>query len=146
MAICGGCGADRTRVRTIFNPDGTVRVEECPSCAPGSFDPEWLLAKGATPWEAYPGKYDKISNPDGSVTWRAKEEWTQDTEDKIRASYEKVDAKEAAAIEKKRASRRTEPMTPAEIEAATNRFRPYFEDRQEQKNRAWNAALSELTQ
>lgn len=146
MAICGGCGADRTRIRTIFDKRGNVRKEECPSCAPGEFEPDWLRAKGATPWEAYPGKYVKINNDDGSVTYRSTDEWRQDSEDKLRKSYEKADAMDAAAVEEKRRTRRTAPLTEAEIEKATNRWRPILEGRQEQKNRAWNAAISELTQ
>jgi hypothetical protein len=146
MAICGGCGADRTRTRTIFNENGTVRTEECQSCAPGSFEPDWLTAKGATPWEAYPDKYTKITNPDGSITYRSTDEWRQDSEDKLRASYERADQIEAYKVEEKRRNRRTTPMTPDEIARATNIWRPYFEDRTEQGNRRWNAAIKELIQ
>jgi hypothetical protein len=146
MAICGGCGAERTRTRTIFHPDGTVRTEECQSCAPGSFDPSWLTARGVPAWEAYPEKYDKFDLPDGRTGYRAKPEWSQDSEDKIRKSYEKADQVEASALEKKRRNRRTTPMTPEEIACATERFRPQIEDRIEQGNRAWNAAIKELIQ
>lgn len=146
MAICGGCGADRTRTRTIFNANGTVRKEECQSCAPGSFDPQWLHAKGATAWEAYPTKYEKFTLPDGRTGYRAKEEWRQDSEDKIRAAYERADDPDKEAVEKKRKTRRTTPMTPDEIAAATNRWRPVLEDRAEQGNRRWNAAIKELIQ
>lgn len=146
MATCGGCGAERTRTRTIFNPNGTVRKEECQSCAPGSFDPSWLTARGVPAWEAYPEKYTKIELPDGRTGYRAKEEWRQDSEDKIRKSYEKTDQVDAIALEKKRASRRTAPMTADEITAVTERWRPVLEDRIEQGNRRWNAAIKELIQ
>lgn len=143
---CRGCGSDRKTTRTLFKPDGTFKSETCPSCAPGSFDPQWLTARGAAAWEAYPDKYEKFSLPDGRVGYRAKDEWRQDTEDKIRAAYEKADAPEAEALETKRRTRRTTPMTPEEIQAATERWRPKLEDRQERKNRAWNDAISNLTQ
>lgn len=143
---CRGCGSDRKTTRTLFNPDGTFRAEECPSCAPGSFDPQWLTAKGATAWEAYPDKYIKFSLNDGRVGYRATDEWQTDSEDKIRKSYEKADQVEASALENKRRNRRTTPMTPEEIAKATNKWRPYFEDRIEKGNQAWNAAISQLTQ
>lgn len=143
---CRGCGSDRTTTRTFFKPDGTFKTEECPSCAPGSFDPQWLTAKGATAWEAYPDKYVKFSLEDGRVGYRATDEWRQDSEDKLRKSYERADAGNAVALETKRASRRTTPMTADEIASATARFRPYFEDRAEQGNRRWNAAIKELIQ
>jgi hypothetical protein len=143
---CLGCGSDRKQTRTIFNPDGTVRKEECPACAPGSFDPQWLHDKGAMAWEAYPEKYRKIILPDGRTGYHATDEWRQDSEDKLRKSYERADSMNAAAVEKKRMTRRTTPMSEAEIRAATERWRPVLEDRQERNNRAWNSAISELTQ
>lgn len=146
MAICSGCGAERTRVRTIFNENGTVRKEECQSCAPGSFDPSWLNARGVPAWEAYPEKYDLITLPDGRTGYRSKDEWRQDSEDKMRSAYERANAPDKEAIERKRQTRRTVPLTEAEIRAATERWRPILEDRQEQSNRRWNAAISELIQ
>jgi len=152
MAICGSCGADTRRVRTVMTTNGGKdllptgqRRDECPRCAPEAFEPDWQRAKGATPWEAYPEKYKKIDNPDGSVTYRSTEEWQQDSEDKLRASYEKADKVDESALENKRRNRRTTPMSPEEVARATERFRPHIEDRIEQGNRRWNAAISELT-
>jgi len=104
------------------------------------------MAKGATAWEAYPEKYIKFSLEDGRVGYRATDEWRQDSEDKIRKSYEKADEVEASALENKRRTRRTTPMTAYEIAKATTKWRPYFEDRAEKGNRAWNAAIKELIQ
>ena len=147
MAICGGCGAETTRTRTVFNDKtGVVVKEECDKCAPQSFDPQWLTARGATPWEAYPGKYKKIENHDGSITWRSTDEWRADSEAKIIKAYEKADAADAEKLERKRRNRRTTPMTEAEIHAATERWRPVLEDRQEMANRSYNKAVEELTQ
>lgn len=102
--------------------------------------------KGAMAWEAYPEKYDKIALPDGRIGYRSKDEWRQDSEDKLRKSYERADSMDAAKVEEKRKTRRTSPMTEDEIKRATERWRPILEDRQEQKNRAWNKAISNLTQ
>lgn len=121
MSICRGCGEERTRTRTIFNPNGTVRTEECQSCSPGSFDPQWLTARGAAAWEAYPDKYEKFSLEDGRVGYRATDEWSQDTEDKLRKSYERADHEKDATpeqIERKRQTRRTTPLTEEEIAKA----------------------------
>lgn len=153
MAICSTCGADTRRVRTVMTTNSgkdllpeAQRSDECPICAPEAFEPDWKTAKGATPWEAYPGKYKKVDNPDGSITYRSTDEWRQDSEDKLRKSYELADQIESSKVEEKRRNRRTTPMTPEEVARATNKWRPYLEDRTEQGNRAWNAAISELTQ
>jgi hypothetical protein len=122
------------------------RRDECPRCAPEAFEPDWLTAKGAAPWEAYPDKYTKLTNQDGSITYRSTDEWRQDSEDKLRTSYERADKIEASKVEEKRRNRRTTPMTSDEIARATNKWRPYFEDRAEQGNRRWNAAIKELIQ
>ena len=150
MAICRGCGAESSRFHTFFDQKGDVTREECLSCAPNQFEPEWKRAKGATGPEAYPEKYDKIHMEDGRICYRAKDEWRQDSEDKIRASYERADAADEAAkaeaYARKRAKRRTEPMTPAEISATMDRFLPDIIRRQNDKNERWNAAISQLTQ
>jgi hypothetical protein len=130
----------------IFNEKNVLVKEECSACNPNSFDPQWLHDKGAMAWEAYPEKYDKIELPDGRTGYRAKDEWRQDSEDKIRKSYERADQMEASKVEEKRRNRRTTPMTPEEVAQLTNKWRPYFEDRTEQGNRRWNAAIKELIQ
>lgn len=145
MAICGGCGAEARRTRTIFNERNTLVKEECPSCNPNSFDPQWKTARGAMGWEAYPEKYDKITLPDGRVGYRSKEEFRQDSEDKIRAAYARADQPDAAKLEEKRRTRRTVPLSDDEQRAIINRVRPVIQDRQEHANRRWNAAVKEFT-
>ena len=146
MAICGGCGAETTRTRMVFNEKHALVKEECDKCAPQSFDPQWLTAKGATPWEAYPGKYKKTTREDGATVYVSTDEWRADSEAKIIKAYEKADAADAEKLERKRRNRRTTPMSEAEIQALTERWRPVLEDLQEMANRAYNQALEELTQ
>lgn len=146
MTTCRGCGSEVSQTRTTFNAKAEVVKEECPMCAPNSFDPKWLRERGAMAWEAYPDKYVKIYLPDGRTGYRATDEWRQDSEDKIRQSYARADQMNAAALDEKRRTRRTAPMTEEEIRKVTARWRPILEDRQEQKNRAWNEAVSDLTQ
>jgi hypothetical protein len=146
MAICGGCGSERTQVRTIFDAQGNVSKEECSGCNPASFEPQWKKERGAMAWEAYPNKYKKIELPDGRTGYRSTDEWRQDSEDKIRKSYERADQPSVEALERKRAGRRTAPMTEDEIRTLTERWRPVLEDMQEKSNRGYNDALSQLTQ
>jgi len=145
MAICGGCGAETTRTRTIFDERNKLVKEECSACNPNSFDPQWLTARGAMAWEAYPEKYEKITLPDGRVGYRAKDEWRQDTEDKIRSAYERAEAIPEEKLEEKRRNRRTEPLTNDEQAAIVARWRPLIQERQEAANRAWNKAVDEWT-
>jgi len=42
MAICGGCGAETTRTRMVFNEKHVLVKEECDKCNPQSFDPKPL--------------------------------------------------------------------------------------------------------
>lgn len=153
MAICGNCGAETRRVRTVMTTNGgktllpeNQRKDECPVCAPDAFPPAWLTARGVMGWEAYAEKYDKIELPDGRIGYRAKEEFRQDTEDRIRSGSVEEQKKYAAALERKRQTRRTAPMTEDEIRARIERIRPVYEDRQEQANQRFNRAVREFIQ
>lgn len=146
MAKCGGCGAESSRTRTRFNQQHDVIGEECDKCTrPDSFDPQWKTAKPAMGWEAYPEKYIRKENPQGGWMYVAKDEFRQDTLDKLQSAEKREEAKYAEALEKKRRNRRLTPMTQAEIEQTLNRVRPAMEHKAEaekqEKERARDAWL-----
>jgi RHS repeat-associated protein len=73
MAICRRCKAETRRVRTTYHEDtrtGKVVAErdECPSCAPGSFDPRWCYEKPVIAPEAYPEQFKKKYLPDETLS------------------------------------------------------------------------------
>ena len=128
MAICGSCGSETLKTRTIFEVEGRQLPEpkdECPVCAPGSFerqqDPSekkiWMS------WERDAAHYKRTYDKDGLVMMPS-DSVLQDLQDAVskQKSGEELQAGEAA-IEEKRASRRTTPMTPDEQLAAINRAR-----------------------
>lgn len=143
MAVCGGCGAETKRFRTKFNPQGDVTGEECDKCTPNTFDPQWLHARGALAYEAYPDKYDKIDMPDGRTCYRAKDEWAQDTADKFKAADKRERKKYEEALEKKRRERRTTPLTPAEIQSALNKWNPIVKAKADEQKEADKRAREE---
>lgn len=109
MAKCDGCGAETTRYRTNFDRKGNVIGGECASCKPENFtdpfDPFDRIASGP---EAMPHMYKRDSNG----VYQAKDELIADTV----AGWDKGPTERA--IERKRATRRTTPMTEEEIAAA----------------------------
>lgn len=135
MARCS-CGAETSRWRAIYSPSGALIREECDQCAPNSFDPQWKTAKGAVGWEAYPTMYKKVRLDDGRVGYIGKDELRADTEAKLAKPSEDDTKTYAAAVARKRAHRRTKPLTKAEVENNLREFREAA-----QKQRALDAGL-----
>jgi len=128
MAVCGSCGREGTRVRTIFEINGKplpVPLDECPGCKPGSFEPRWWTERGAMGWEAYPNQYKARRMPDGSVGYFATDELRADTEAKIaRESEDDRRARENAIARKRQAvagARRS--LTQGEQESIIAKYR-----------------------
>jgi len=130
MAICGTCGAETTRLRTIVRDGGNQ--DECPQCCPQSF------AKATDPsdkkiWigpEYAPNDYEKRYDSEG-VYYVPKPEVTAARERRLLVNTEEEEAY-ARALEKKRLEGRKHPMTPLELEQALKRadelIRPLVED------------------
>lgn len=115
MSICSTCGAETARIRSRFGEDGTV-TDECPQCAPGSFE-KFTAPSDKKIWmgyEVHPNEYVKA--PDGG--YDRKPEYRSEQESQLRQPTEAEQCAQDAAIAKKRAERRTTPMTPAEQSAA----------------------------
>jgi hypothetical protein len=108
---CGSCGQEAVRRRVIFDGKGDVVREECQHCAPQSFaepfrDPtDNRIFSGP---EAMPHLYKR--NTEG--VYIAKDELIADT-----AALWDGGPTERARRHKER-TRRTDPMTPEEIEKA----------------------------
>jgi len=111
------CGAESPRVRITFR--GKEQIEECPYCAPQSFDKFKSVRDGQISM-AYEYDHTHYHFEDGKPVLT--DEGRQDLRDA--ATKESEDDKRAleAAVEKKRYARRTTPLTSAEIERAVNRF------------------------
>lgn len=121
--VCGGCGAATSRTRQIYGKEHQLTREECDMCAPNSFDPQWLHARGVMGWEAYPKMYRKTAMPDGSTGYVGTDELRADTEARIMRADPDDELAGQRAIEHKRATRRTAPLTQGEIESVTQRIR-----------------------
>lgn len=138
MATCGNCGAEGTRVRSRW--EGANQLpDECPACAPQSFeklsDPSdkkiWIGP------EYDPNAYEKRYDVDG-VYYVPKPEHTHELEQKMCGVNSVAAQEERAAIAeaeaRKRATRRTKPLTQSELEqclAVVDRyFKPLIEDQE----------------
>ena len=136
MAICGNCGSEGNRIRSRWAKD-TQLPDECPSCAPQSFEKQtdpsdkklWIGP------EVRPNDYEKRYDLDG-VYYMPKPEVTAELERKA-CGRDSVAAQEereqmARAAQKKRAQRRTTPLSQSELQRALARvdefFRPLIED------------------
>ncbi len=111
---CGSCGVDTSRGKKVFDEKGNVRSEVCPSCSPEQFeggvtDPsDKKIYSGP---QAMPNLYTR----DAEGTYHAKDELISDT-------VQNWDHGPTAKAEaKKRATRRTEPLTAVEL-ARANRW------------------------
>lgn len=116
MAICNHCGAESVRVRSRWTEKGVQLADECPTCAPQSFE-KFTAPSDKKIWmgyEAHPSEYVHAEDGgfDRKPEYRAEQEQklTQPTEDEARI--------QRIAEEDKRATRRTEPMTSVEMEQA----------------------------
>lgn len=121
MATCGNCGAVGPRVRSRWR-EGAQLPDECPSCAPQSFDGKFTAPSDKKIWmgyEAHPNEY--VKSADGG--YDRKPEYRAEQEEKLRQpTAEEMEAQEKA-VANKRASRRTAPMSPAEMTAALSKAR-----------------------
>lgn len=111
MAKCGSCNSDSSRVRTSWMPDGTQKPDECPQCAPQSFDRFRSVRDGkiAMGWEYMPKRY-KLRNG----VYEGTDELRADTEAQLSKQPEEDVAAYNKAVEAKRATRRTVPLTSQE--------------------------------
>lgn len=120
MAICNTCGTETTRVRSAWKGDVQL-PDECPSCAPQSFDKFKSVRDGQITLghEYMPTMYKKTD-----AGYVAKDELTADTEAEIVRSITHSPEQIAyeAAAEKKRHNRRTKPLNQSEIEQAICRW------------------------
>jgi hypothetical protein len=111
------CGEYAARVR-ITLAKGNVLLEKpitvCAKCAPGEFSDPFSIDRLVTGPEAYPHLYKK----DAEGIYRPTDELQQDTEDHITKP-----GPTAEAVERKRATRRTAPLSPAEIKESDRLWR-----------------------
>ncbi len=121
MAICGTCGTVTTRIRTAFPPDGAPPRDECPSCAPSSFE-KFTAPSDKKIWmgyEAHPNEY--VKSADGGFD--RKPEYRAEQEQRLREETEEERSNRLRAEAKKRAERRTDAMSPAELLSAITKAR-----------------------
>lgn len=112
MAKCGSCGADSTRLRVVFDVRNNPVLEECQACAPEHFAEPFAAPSDRRVHEGidvYPNLYKQ--GADG--VYRAKDELIQDTVDQWEVNGDEEEKKD-----RKRRTRRTDPMTPDEIKNA----------------------------
>ena len=117
MAICGNCGHDTPRVRSKWK-EGIQLPDECPHCSPDSFEAIKSVRDGqiSMGWEYMPTMYKKTD-----AGYVPKDELLADTEAQVcKKSDEDIAAEQA--IEDKRRTRRTMPLSPSEIEILLNRI------------------------
>lgn len=108
--VCGNCGAETSRGSVTFDLKGRVVREQCQRCAPEQFDSAFRMPTDNRIYfgpDAMPNMYKR----DKEGVYQAKDEliadtaalWEEGPSERLRRSRE--------------ANRRTEPLTPAEIEA-----------------------------
>lgn len=122
MATCQ-CGAETSRLTVVLRDKG--REEFCPRCRPEAFE-RWQDPSnkhGGFRWQYEPQKYIKRNMPDGSVFYEATDERNADLEAQLMAPNLDEEARKQQAIEAKRASRRTTPLTADETSFAVERAR-----------------------
>lgn len=117
MALCGNCGQQTMRLRQEFDSrtGGLVR-EYCVQCKPEEFADQAVTDPSDKKVYIGPDALPHMYRMGQDGILHAKDELLQDSLDILNADPDK-DAREKA-IAKKRATRRTEPLTPAEIRAA----------------------------
>lgn len=123
MAICGTCSNETPRVRCRWTEKGIELPDECPNCAPQSFE-KFTDPSDKKIWmgfEAHPNEYVKAE--DGG--YDRKPEYRAEQEERLGQPTEEEREAEARAIRKKRAERRTMPMTPSEQIAAMAKAAQY---------------------
>jgi hypothetical protein len=131
MAICGNCGAEGSRIRSRWIR-GVQIPDECPQCAPQDFEKQtdpsdkkiWIAP------EVRPNDYTKVYDEDGPI-YMPKPEVTAELEAKVFDNSEEREKYEEA-LAKKRAERRTRPLSEVELMQALRHvdqyLRPMIED------------------
>lgn len=127
MPQCGNCGAETSRTTTLFEVKGQPLAtprETCPKCD-GSTDAIHSQTDRRL-WlghEVYDAHYKKTVTPDGQIVYQASdalvsdlvEEWSKNPDQSLQ---------EAAEEELRRwAANHRKPLTPSEIERATQQIR-----------------------
>lgn len=107
---CGNCGAETARGSVTFDHKGRIVREQCQHCAPEQFDTPFRMPTDSRIYsgpEAMPNRYKRGADD----VYRATDELIADTA----ALW---DEGPTERLRRRRdANRRTEPLTPAEIEA-----------------------------
>lgn len=119
MPVCGNCGAEGARIRSRWGAKGEPLPDECPNCAPQSFE-KFTAPSDKKIWmgyEAHPNEYVKA----GDGGFDRKPEYRAEQEAKLGAETEEERELRMTAEAHKRATRRTEPMTQAEFEQAVRK-------------------------
>lgn len=132
MPKCDKCGEFSSHTKTKYNPDFSIAEASCKLCRPEDFDDAFRDPSDNKIYhhhEAFPHMYKR--NDEG--VYIAKDEVSQNTLDII--SQDPEAPLREAAIAKKRATRRTTPMTRGEIEAAQNYATPFVKEWKEQLKR-----------
>jgi hypothetical protein len=129
MATCSSCNSQATRILTTMTANGKLLEhpqDQCPNCCPELFQEAFAAPSDRKLWlehEAVPDLYTRL--PDGSLV--AKDSVLCG----IQAAMDMDPDGEAReqAIAKKRATRRTKPLTRTEIEQADRAWRPIVKER-----------------
>lgn len=124
MAFCGNCGESSSRILSTMTRNGKLlpeSIDQCKHCSPELFQDAFAAPSDRKIWlehEALPHLYDRM--PDGSL--RAKDIVLCGIQDAMDAD---PDAElRARVVAKKRATRRTSPLTKTEMERADREWRP----------------------
>jgi len=108
--LCANCGEETSRGKVTYDEKGEKVGERCPQCAPEEFDSPFRAPSDQKIYagpDAMPNMYTR----DAEGVYHAKDELIADTA----AQWESGPTERARAH--KAATRRTEPLTPEEIEA-----------------------------
>lgn len=124
MAICSTCKRESRRVRSRWDDKGAQLPDECPLCAPESFE-KFVAPSDKKIWmgyEAHPNEYEKKYDSDGLIYVR-KPEYRTEQENRLKSETEEEKASRTNAETKKRATRRKRPLDEEELHAATIKAR-----------------------
>lgn len=115
MAKCRGCGAEALRTLARYDEHGDFIGEDCVACNPALFQDKFRDPSDRRMWDSYEVEPERYYPKDANGIARAKDELRQDTLEGLRGVDEDEEWRE-----KKRKTRRTEPLTPDEIKVSEN--------------------------
>lgn len=121
MARCSNCNSESPRVRSRWDAKGNQLPDECPQCAPGSFE-KFSNPSDQKIWmgfEAHPNEYERAA--DGGFD--RKPEYRAEQEARLSEETEEEREIRIAAEANKRATRRTLPMDEVETLHALSKAR-----------------------